>query len=54
MQVTIEDVKYTTDYKGIVYEATVGERTRKCMVRVADLDVPRGKDPLARVHAADQ
>jgi hypothetical protein len=46
MPVTIEDVKYTTDYKGIVYEATVGERTRKCMVRVADLDLPRGKDSL--------
>jgi hypothetical protein len=34
------------DYKGIVYKAKVGERTRKCMVRVADLDLPRGKDPL--------
>lgn len=34
------------DYKGIVYKATVGERTRKCMVRVADLDLPRGKDSL--------
>jgi hypothetical protein len=46
MPVTIEDVKYTGDFKAIVYQATVGERTRKCLVRVADLDLPKGKDPL--------
>jgi hypothetical protein len=44
MPVTIEDAKYTVDYKGIVYKATVGERTRSCMVRVADLEFQRGKD----------
>ncbi len=44
MPVTIEDAKYSVDYKGIVYKATVGERTRMCMVRVADLEFPRGKD----------
>jgi hypothetical protein len=44
MPVTIEDAKYSMDYKGIVYKATVGERTRACMVRVADLEFPRGKD----------
>jgi hypothetical protein len=46
MPVTIEDVTYTVDYKGIVYKATVGERTRQFMVRVADLDLPRGNDSL--------
>jgi hypothetical protein len=45
MPVTIEDVKYSVDYKGIMYKATVVEQTRACMLRVADFGVlPRGKD----------
>jgi hypothetical protein len=44
VSVTIEGAKYSVNYQGIVYKATVGERTRTCTMHVSDLDFPRGED----------